>query len=112
TGRTVTIFAVAKAADTPTLLVINAQVDMFSASVSTPTAFAGFFIAKGKGVSAPTSHGVHIDGDAVLTGGAGTRTLHLVGDGTGAIAGAGATAMSGAAPADVPAYIGIGVGMA
>jgi hypothetical protein len=84
TGRTVTIFAVAQAGNTPTLLVINARVDMFSASVSTPTAFAGFFVAKGKGASAPTSHGVHIDGAAVLTGasGAGTRTLHLVGDAT------------------------------
>ena len=81
TGRIVTIFAVVKAANTPTFLVIDAQIDMFSASVSTPAAFTGFFTAKGKGVSAPTSHGVHIDGDAVLTGasGADTRTLHLIG---------------------------------
>jgi hypothetical protein len=83
-GKSVIILALAKAATTPTFLVIDGRVDTFTVSVSTKAAFTGFFTAKGKGVSTPTSHNLHVDGDATLAGAnsSAARTLHLVGDAT------------------------------
>lgn len=57
-----TIFAVTRAGTTPTFLVINAQVDTFTVSVSTRAAFTGFFSARGKGTAEPRT--LHIFGDA------------------------------------------------